>query len=150
MSRFRKRDPSESIQPSLILEAGEILDRFEVGNWIPNVDLCETPGAVVIRVEVPGINPGDIQLTVRSNVLRVQGIKREPKAVRERISYYCLERRYGKFDRQITIEGVVDVGRAAASLVNGILTVEIPKIKNRRDQLFEIPVKRASRGDGKG
>ncbi len=124
----------------MILEAGEILDRLAVGNWIPSVDICEIADAVVIRVELPGIDPADIRLSIQGNVLRVHGVKQEPAAVRTRLSYYCLERRYGKFDRQIAIDWVVDAGRAEANLVNGILTIHIPRIENRRGTLFEIPI----------
>ncbi len=140
MSKSRKRNPYEQVQSTLMLEAEEILDRLAVGNWIPNVDICETADAVMIRVELPGIEPADIRLTIQGNVLRVQGTKREPAAVRARLSYYCLERRYGKFDRQIAIDWVVDAGRSHATLANGILTIQIPRIENRRGTVFEIPI----------
>ena len=140
MSKSRKRNPYERVQSTLMLEAGEILDSLTVGNWMPSVDICETPEAVMIRVELPGIEPADIRLTIQGNVLRVQGTKQEPAAVRERLSYYCLERRYGKFDRQIAIDWVVDGARSQATLANGILTIHIPRIENRRGTVFEIPI----------
>ena len=118
----------------------EILDHLTVGNWIPNVDICETKEAVTIRVELPGIEPDDIHLTIQDRILRVQGHKREPEAARERLSYYCLERRYGRFDRQISLDRVVDAGRSSARLCNGVLTVKLPRIGDRRDVLFEIPI----------
>ncbi len=142
MAKSRKRNPYEQVQSTLILEAEEILDRFAVGNWIPNVDICETTDVVNIRVELPGIEPGDIRLTIQSSVLRVQGVKKEPSAARARLSYYCLERRYGKFDRQIAIDWVVDSRRARATLANGVLTIELPRIENRRGEMFEVPITR--------
>lgn len=140
MSKPRKRNLYEQVRPTLILEAEELLDRLTVGNWMPNVDICETRESVVIRIELPGIEPADFRLTIQDRVLRVYGSKREPACARERISYYCLERRYGKFDRHISIDRVVDAGRARATLADGILTVEIPRIEDRRGVLFEIPV----------
>jgi HSP20 family protein len=142
MSKARRRNPLESMRSALILEAEEIMDRLTAGTWIPNVDICETADAVMIRVELPGIELEDIRLTCGGNILRVQGTKREPAAARARISYHCLERRYGKFDRQIAIEWVVDVGRAQAVLADGILTIQIPRIDNRRGAMFEIPITR--------
>jgi HSP20 family protein len=91
---------------------------------------------------LPGIDPGDIRVTIQGNVLRVQGTKREPAAARTRLSYYCLERRYGKFDRQISIDWVVDAGRTHATMADGILNIQIPRIENRRGTLFEIPIAR--------
>ena len=142
MTKSRKRNPYERVRPSLILEAEELLDRFSVGNWIPNVDICETSEAVTVRVEVPGIEPGDIRLTLQGRVLRVQGAKKEPVTALSRLSSYCLERRYGKFDRQISIERDVHAGGSRATLENGILTIEIPRIENRRGVMFEIPIAR--------
>ena len=140
MSKSRKRNPYEQVQSAMILDAREILDRLGVGNWMPSVDICETADAVVIRVELPGIDPAEVRLSIQGNVLRVHGVKQEPAAVRARLSYYCLERRYGKFDRQIAIDWIVDAGRARADLANGILTIQIPRIENRRGTLFEIPI----------
>jgi HSP20 family protein len=140
MSKSRKRTPYEQARSTLLLEAEGILDRFAVGTWIPNVDICETADGVTIRVELPGIEPSDIRVTIQDSTLRVQGVKREPMIALERISYHCLERRYGKFDRQINIDQIIDAARASATLVNGVLSIEIPRMANRRGVVFEIPV----------
>ncbi len=140
MPKSHKRGFLDSVRPSLILEAEEIMDRLAVGSWTPNVDICETPDAVTVRVELPGIQPSDIRATIQNGFLRVHGVKREPASAGEPLSYYCLERRYGRFDRQINIDRVVDARRSKASLANGILTVEIPKVQDRRGVLFEVPV----------
>jgi HSP20 family protein len=140
MSKSHKRTSYEQVRPSLILEAEEILDRLAVGSWIPNVDICETVNTVTVRVELPGIEAADIRLTIQGRVLRVQGIKREPIGALGRLSYYCLERRYGKFDRQISIDWVVDAGRSRATLANGVLNIEMPRIEDRRGVVFEIPI----------
>jgi HSP20 family protein len=117
-----------------------MLDRLAVGTWIPNVDICETADAVTVRVELPGIEPSDIRVTIQDSTLRVQGVKREPLIALERLSYHCLERRYGKFDRQINIDEVVDAGHSRATLANGVLSIEIPRMENRRGVMFEIPI----------
>ncbi|HYK88246.1 MAG TPA: Hsp20/alpha crystallin family protein, partial [Acidobacteriota bacterium] len=54
--------------------------------------------------------------------------------------YYCLERRYGRFDRSIPIHWVVDARAARASLERGVLTVKLPKLEDRRGQLVKIPI----------
>ncbi len=87
MPKSHKRDLFDSVRPSLILEAEEILDRLAVGSWTPNVDICETPDAVTVRVELPGIQPSDIKATIQNGFLRIQGVKREPAAALERLSY---------------------------------------------------------------
>lgn len=140
MSKSRKRTPYEQVRSTLILEAGEILDRLAVGGWTPNVDICETADAVTVRVELPGIEPSDIRITIQDSTVRVQGVKREPVVALERLSFYCLERRYGKFDRQINIDQVIDAGHSRATLADGVLSIEIPRVENRRGVMFEIPI----------
>jgi len=142
MSKSRKRDAYEQVRSNLILESEEILKKLALGAWIPNIDICETVEAVTVRVELPGIEPADIRLTMQGPMLRIQGTKREPATALQRLSYYCLERRYGKFDRQISIDRIVDAGRSRATLVNGVLTIVMPRIEDRRGVLIEIPVAR--------
>jgi HSP20 family protein len=124
------------------VEAEKYLDRLAVGSWTPNVDICESAHAVHLRVELPGVDKSDISLTIQDGILRVQGVKREAAASGKLLCYYCLERRYGRFDRTIPIHWVVDVQRARAFLVKGVLTVELPKVADRRGQVVQIPINR--------
>jgi HSP20 family protein len=142
MSKARKRAHYEQLRSNMILEAEEILDRLELGSWIPNVDICETRESIAVRVELPGIKPADIRLTITGRVLRIQGTKREPAKARERLAYYCLERRYGKFDRQIGIDQAIDARRTRATLVNGVLSIEMPRIEDRRGEVVAIAIVR--------
>jgi len=140
MSKPRKRDRQEQVWSSLGLAREEILEKLALGSWIPNIDICETTTAVTVRVELPGIEPVDMHLAMQGAMLRIQGVKREPARARQRLSYYCLERRYGAFDRQIRIDRVVDAGRACATLIDGVLTVVLPRIEDRRGLVIEIPI----------
>ena len=144
MVKSRKRGSYEQVRSNLILEAEAILDSFALGGWTPSIDICESAGAVTVRVELPGINASDIRITIQGGVLRIQGIKREAATALERLSYYCLERRYGRFDRRVSLDRIVDASRSRATLVNGVLTIEIPRIEDRRGQLFEIAIEGAN------
>src|SRR5512136_1520214 len=126
----------------LLMEAEAFLDSLTLGTWLPNVDLCETNELYTIRVELPGVDLEDISLTIQDSVVRVSGVKREPNISQKLLCYYCLERRYGKFLREISLESVVDARRATAQLDNGVLIVEIPKLIERRGEVLEIPVVR--------
>ncbi len=127
------------------VEAEKHLDRLAVGTWTPKVDICETLRAVNVRVEVPGADTSDVTLTIQDGILRVQGIKREAAPVGKLLCYYCLERRYGRFDRTIPVHWVVDARKARASLERGVLTVRLPKLEDRRGQLVQIPIVRRQR-----
>ena len=124
------------------MEAEALLDSLTLGTWLPNVDLCETNELYTVRVELPGVDLKDISLTIRDAVVRVSGVKREPNVSQKLLCYYCLERRYGKFLREINLESVVDARRATAQLDNGVLIVELPKLVERRGRVLEIPIVR--------
>jgi HSP20 family protein len=129
----------------LLMEAEAFLDSLTLGTWLPNVDLCETNELYTIRVELPGVDLEDISLTIQDSVVRVSGVKREPNISQKLLCYYCLERRYGKFLREINLESVVDARRATGQLDNGVLIVELPKLVDRRGRVLEIPIVRKKR-----
>ena len=142
MPKF-KESPDEgmpAVADDLLFHADGFLDHLPLGTWAPNIDLCETAGTVVVRVELPGVDPEDVVVSMREGVLRLQGIKREPAISHKLLCYYCVERRYGKFSREIRIQSVVNPRRARAHLRNGILTLEMPKLDERRGEALKIPV----------
>lgn len=129
----------------LLMEAEAFLDNLTLGTWLPNVDLCETNELYTIRVELPGVDLEDLSLTIQDSVVRVSGVKREPNISQKLLCYYCLERRYGKFLREVNLESVVDARRATGQLDNGVLIVELPKLVDRRGRVLEIPIVRKKR-----
>lgn len=125
----------------LLLHGPDFLDPFAVGSWTPHVDICQTESHVLVRVELPGVKASDIDLRFHADRLLLEGIKQEPLQSRKLLCYYCLERRYGKFDHQINIGWVVNPRKAHAYLEKGILTIELPKIKDRRGKTVEIQIR---------
>lgn len=142
----KRRRPVLNINQARLIEsaveAEKYLDRLAVGSWTPNVDIWESTDTVHLRVELPGIEKSDISLTIHDGILRVQGVKREAAASGKLLCYYCLERRYGRFDRTIPIHWIVDAQKARALLEKGVLTVELPKLADRRGQAVQIPITR--------
>ncbi len=133
-----------SIAPpsDLLLQGQDFLDPPVVGSWTPQVDICETESGVLLRAELPGVDSQDIAISFQRDSLRLQGIKREPTQSRKLLCYYCLERTYGRFDRHINIGRIVNPRLARAHLNKGILTVELPKLKDRRGEAVEIQIKK--------
>ncbi|NWG12586.1 MAG: Hsp20/alpha crystallin family protein, partial [Acidobacteria bacterium] len=107
-------------------------------------DLCETSEAYTVRVELPGVDLEDISLTIQEGVLKVSGIKREPAVSQKLLCYYCLERRYGRFHREVNLGTVIDAHRAEAFLQGGILSVVLPKLSERRGKIIHVPIVRKS------
>ena len=126
----------------LLLEGQDILNPFAVGTWTPPVDICETSSRVLVRIELPGVDPSEVSLSFQGEGLRIRGVKRERDQSRKLLCYYCLERRYGKFDRRIPIKGIVNPRQSRAYLEKGLLTVEIPTLNDRRGEAVEIPIEK--------
>jgi len=86
----------------------------------------ETAASVIVRVEVPGMDKDDLDITVHGNSLRIRGEKRarEDHAAGR---YHLMERAYGRFERVIALPQNVAAERAETSYRDGILTVIFPK-----------------------
>ena len=103
------------------------------GSWQPAVDLCEMSDAIVLRVELPGLRPEDVKITIRDNSLRIEGRKTKRKANQDvpspsgSLRYLCLERTWGSFSRTFALACPVRIEDIEAKLANGILEVRLPK-----------------------
>lgn len=106
--------------------------------WVPPVDIEETEDSWIVEAELPGVDRGDVTVTVRDNELHISGeIKeKERKGVLRRRT-----RRVGEFEFRVTLPGDVDPDGVEASLDDGILTVRVPRAD--RAQARQIEVKRS-------
>jgi HSP20 family protein len=112
--------------------------------WIPACDVCEDRDSVTISVELPGVRPEDVKLTVENNVLTVRGEKKE-ETRSDQEQARRTERTYGWFERAFVLPISVDPEQIEARYDNGILRVMIRKAERAKPR--EIPVT-ASVGSG--
>jgi HSP20 family protein len=111
-------------------------------SWLPAVDVFDTREAVVLKAELAGMNPDDIQIEVEDNVLTIKGERRfEEKVDEER--YYRVERRFGSFQRSLALPQGVKADEIAAAYDDGILTVTIPKAEEEEPKRIEVKAKKA-------
>ena len=99
----------------------------------------ETDKEIVVRVEAPGMEKEDFQVTINGNMLYLKGEKRFEGATNDSM-YHMMERAYGWFERAIPLPSEVAGHDAEASYKNGVLTVRLPKLgggKARIIQLFD-------------
>jgi HSP20 family protein len=109
--------------------------------WSPNTDLSEDSKEIVVRAEVPGIGVSDLEVVFQEGYLQISGEKKQPNHKdKDIVRYLCLERSYGKFSRIIYLNVAVDINTASAKLHNGVLTIALPKLSNRRKQEKIIPI----------
>ena len=97
------------------------------GTWSPAVDVFSRNGDLVVRAELPGIEPDkDVDITVEDGVLTIKGERRHEETTDEE-SYYRFESSYGSFQRSVPLPQGVNAENIAASYENGILEVVIPQ-----------------------
>ncbi len=111
------------------------------GELIPPVDILEGKEEILIRVELPGISPEEIEVSFSGGVVFIKGVKRE-KFTGKRVNYLCIERSFGKFQRIIEIPGAIDSSRIKAKLRKGILSIRMPKIAERRGSRNKIKIEK--------
>jgi HSP20 family protein len=99
----------------------------ELDRWVPACDLFAKGDDLVVRMELPGIDPEkDVQVSVQDGVLRVSGERRRDPAMEE-AGYYRREAAYGAFERAIPLPEGAKSEDIIASYDNGVLEVVIPK-----------------------
>jgi HSP20 family protein len=108
-------------------------DTFGRGNngmsaWSPAVDVRETEKELRLEVELPGINPEDVELTAENGVLTVRGEKKtERKEGDDESRYHMIERSFGTFTRSFQLPKGLDESKIEADYNHGILSIHIPK-----------------------
>lgn len=106
--------------------------------WTPLIDVCEREDQIVIIVEMPGVDKSDVQLSWNHGVLTISGQKRQ-HVPGKRNRYFCLERAYGQFRREIEIHVPIDRKAAKAELDNGLLRISLPKASSKSEP-SHIPI----------
>ena len=111
----------------------------EEGEWLPSLDVAETKGDLVVRAELPGMDPKDIDISLSEGVLTIRGEKKQEKEEKEE-GYHLIERSYGSFTRSIRLPKEVQSEKIEASFKNGILKVVLPKSEEAKKKEIKIKV----------
>jgi len=96
----------------------------ELTEWAPAVDVLQRDGDLVVRAELPGVRPEDVDITLQNRVLTISGERREEQE-EQRGGYHVRERRHGSFSRSMTLPEGVDEDSIRARYENGVLEVTI-------------------------
>jgi HSP20 family protein len=98
----------------------------EMDQWGPTLDLSETDTHVIVKAEIPGVDPKAIDITLAGNLLTIAG-KKEESSERKGESYFHSERRFGSFRRSIQLPAYVDSEKVSADHAHGVLTIQLEK-----------------------
>jgi HSP20 family protein len=114
-----------------------------LGMSYPAVDAAETDTEYRLTAELPGMTHQEVEITLANGTLTLKGEKKEEKEQRDE-GYYMSERRYGSFHRALRVPDDVDAAKITARLVNGVLTVTMPKAADALAKRRKIDVKSAA------
>jgi HSP20 family protein len=117
--------------------AFEPLRPIAAGSWMPAMDVYETEDKLVAKVELPGIDPEDVEVSVEDGTLTISGKREFSSEVKEE-SYHRIERRYGAFSRAITLPPTVDTDKVEARFDKGVLTVEVAKTEKAKPKRIKV------------
>lgn len=145
MAVMRYRDPASLFG---LQRLNRILDEAfagafpEQGNVITSTlfaptDVSEDENALQITMELPGVDPDDVRLSLESNILTIRGEKRQQvDENNERVHRF--ERVYGVFERTFALPNTVDPEKIEARFENGVLIVRIPKAERARPREIRV------------
>ena len=94
--------------------------------WAPLVDVSETDAEVVVRAEVPGVSPSDLDVSISGNTLTISGSKKEETEKSGEDFHQC-ERRFGAFRRVVELPESVDADKVSAETDSGVVLVRVGK-----------------------
>lgn len=108
-----------------------------VADWVPAVDIIEEKARFVLRADVPGVAPADIDVSMDAGVLTIAG-QRAQEAHSEDAGLQRVERASGRFFRRFSLPDTADAEHISAQCRNGILEVSIPKQPQVQARRIEV------------
>ena len=109
-------------------------------SWDPNVDVVDDGEMIRILVELPGVEAGDVKVSIRGRVVMIRGTKKGRIRAKEGMRFFCMERYFGGFLKSIAIPRPVNSHHAKTLLKNGLLEVILPRVPDLREKEIEIAV----------
>ena len=109
------------------------------GEWLPSLDLAETDNELVVKAELPGMDPKDIDISLSDGMLTIKGEKKQEKE-EKKSDYHFVERSYGAFTRSIQLPKQVQREKINASYKNGLLRITLPKSEEAKKKEVKIKV----------
>ena len=111
---------------------------FDFAPW-PAIDAAEDDTAITLRVDVPGLEPKDVEVEVADGVLTIKGSREESKTEGNG-GPYRHERYAGSFTRSMTLPSYADAEKVSAKYDKGVLTISVPKVPGKGPR--KVPIRR--------
>jgi len=107
--------------------------------WAPPVDICENGHELVVKADLPDVDPNGLDIRVENNILTIRGERMFEKSTDES-NYLRVERAYGSFSRSFSLANTVNSEAIKADYRNGVLTLSIPKKEEAKPRQIKINV----------
>jgi len=123
---------------------GEFLERTgsqesNLTTWAPAVDIFENEHELVVKADLPDIDPKDLDIRVENNVLTIRGERKFEKQAKDG-NYLRVERAYGSFARSFSLANTVNAEAIKADYQNGVLTLYVPKKEEAKPKQIKVNV----------
>jgi HSP20 family protein len=142
------RDAMNALLQESFIQPGSFL--AQDGSAALPLDVSESDNDFVIQASVPGVKPEDVQITVQGDTLTIRGESRSEEE-KDGERRHLRERRYGTFQRSVTLGTPVDADRAQARYEHGVLTLTLPKAEGAKPRQIKIGGTAQARSlDGQG
>jgi HSP20 family protein len=143
ISRWEPARGSMSLREQINRVFADMLDRTgeesNLTTWAPAVDIFETEHELVVKADLPDVDPKDLDIHVENNVLSIRGERKFEKNVKED-NYLRIERAYGSFTRSFSLASTVKSEAIKADYRNGVLTLSIPKREEAKPKQIKVNV----------
>ena len=137
---FRELDSVSTLMRRFLDNSNDGFPSFEVGSFVPNVDMSEDEKNVTIHAELPGLEKDNVKIVVSDeNILTIRGEKKREEK-QEGKNYYRLERSFGEFVRTLTLPAEVNAEEISAKFDKGLLTITIPKRTPAKPKELEVKI----------
>src|SRR6202162_1479067 len=107
--------------------------------WAPAVDIYETENELVVKADLPDVNPQNLDIRVENNILTIRGERKFESKVHED-NYLRIERAYGSFSRSFALANSVKTEAIRADYQNGVLTLSLPKREEAKPKQIKVNV----------
>lgn len=120
------------------LFAPRVASRYGAADFAPSVDVHEEKDALVITAELPGFKREQVEISLDGEILTLKGERKFEKEEKDGKKYHRVERSYGTFVRSFQLPSNVDADKASARLVDGVLTLHLPKKEVVKGRKIEV------------
>jgi HSP20 family protein len=136
---FREVVALQNRMNSLFRDLNETESPVTTASFVPVVDIYEDDKKVMLKLEVPGMEQKDLDVSIENNTLTVKGERKFEKEEKEE-NFHRIERRYGSFYRAFTLPSTVNTENVQASYTAGVLKLELAKKPEAQPKQIKINV----------